>query len=38
MAFIAFILVCGIIYFGIRRHQKRTDAEGWLEALLDYID
>jgi hypothetical protein len=38
MAFIAVLLVCGIIYFTIRRHQKITDADGWLEALLDYID
>ena len=38
MAFIAFLLVCAVIYFGIRRYQKNTDAKGWLEALLEYID
>ena len=38
MAFITFVAVCGIIYFTIRRHQKNIDADGWLEALLDYID
>ena len=38
MGFIALLLVCAVIYFAVRRYQKNTDAKGWLEALIEYID
>ncbi len=38
MGFIALLLVGAVIYFAIRRYKKKTGAEGWLEALIEYID